>query len=392
MSINERKHPDVQETSMDFLSPDELTAFTSFRSALSSLSPAHDSLTDYTLYRFLKVNNFDVAAAQSQFLSYMQWREEQQLSDILSSLPARIDTIRALVPHAYHGEDRDGRPVYIEKTGKISCAALADESILPRADFMRSHVWGVENIMVKAHESSLRRGRRVETFTSIIDMNGLGFAHRNALPLLNACMTLDSLRYPEFIGKLFVLNTPWVAPMMYNAAAPFVPSEIRARVYVLKDQGDLTEHVAPDQLPVELGGTCSLHGGLLCVPEPDASALIAQVQGVEDDGLEKQYVSSTFDKALACGDEGGVFTWFFECDPGYDIEFSVEISDAAGRRYAKQPSRCQTNRGSYASKGRADVRLYWDNSFSWLTGKNLKFSASVVHVDENVKGAANAGL
>ena len=391
MAINERKHPDVLETNLGTLNltDTEQDHYTQLR---ASLSPQYDHLTDFTLYRFLKVNSFHVEAARKQFIDYIHWRANHKLDTVLDTIPNKIDVIRTLVPHAYHGFDLAGRPIYIEKTGKIHCAALADESVLPRVDFINSHMWGVENLMRLAHESSLRSGKRVETFTSIIDMNGLGFSHRTALPLLNQCMTLDSTYYPEFIGKLFVLNTPWVAPMMYNMTAPFVPAEIRSRVYVLKDVSELHEHADPSQIPVELGGTCQEHGGKMCVPEPDATAINALVQTAHDDGLEKVYVSTDYEKLLDCDEKGATFTWFFECDEGYDIDFSVQIIDTtpdAPKKYAKIPSRCQTNRGSYESAGRCSVRLFWDNSYSWMNGKNIKFSAHCVQIDENVHGGAN---
>ena len=394
MSINEQKHPDVQETSIGTLNLTD-TEHDHFTQLRASLTPQHDNITDFTLYRFLKVSSFHVEPARKQFIDYMHWRASHKLDTVLQTIPNKIDVIRTLVPHAYHGYDRAGRPIYIEKTGKIHCAALADESVLPREDFIHSHMWGVENLMRLCHESSLKSGKRVETFTSIIDMAGLSFSHRTALPLLNQCMTLDSTYYPEFIGKLFVLNTPWVAPMMYNMTAPFVPAEIRSRVYVLKDVSELHEHVDPLQLPVELGGTCQQCGDKLCVPEPDATAINALVQNAHDDGLEKVYVSTDYEKLLECDEKGGTFTWFFECDEGYDIDFSVELLTAGSssgggeKKYAKMPSRCQTNRGSYESKGKCAVRLFWDNSYSWMNGKNVKFSAHIVQIDENVHGGEN---
>jgi len=392
MSINEQKHADITETNLSTVSLTD-TERDHFDQLRASLSPQYDHITDFTLYRFLKLHSFHVDPARKAFIDYLHWRANHKLDTVLSTTPNKIDTIRTLVPHAYHGHDKEGRPIYIEKTGKIHCAALADESVLPREDFIHSHMWGVENLMNLCHLASLKSGKRVETFTSIIDMNGLGFSHRTALPLLNQCMTLDSTYYPEFIGKLFILNTPWVAPMMYNMTAPFVPAEIRSRVYVLKDVSELHEHADPAELPVELGGTCQQHGGKLCVPEPDATAINALVQTAHDDGLEAVYVSTEYEKALECDEKGGTFTWFFECDEGYDIDFSVEIVDGAAaggaKKYAKMPSRCQTNRGSYESKGKCAVRLLWDNSFSWMNGKNIKFSAHVVNIDENVHGAAN---
>ena len=131
----------------------------------------------------------------------------------------------------------------------------------------------------------------METFTSIIDMEGLSLAHRSALPVLNACMTLDSAYYPEFIGKLFILNTPFLAPLVYNAVSPFVPREVRERMHIVSDIHQLSQHIAPDQLPVELDGTCALHGGHQCVPEADPAeiaALVARAHGepVDTDSMD----------------------------------------------------------------------------------------------------------
>ena len=378
MSINEFKHPDVEETKMDFLNERETMKLTTFR---QNLGPEFAAFTDFTLYRFLKVNNFHRKGAEKQFHAYIQWRKDKHLDGVLNTLPNKIDTIRTLVPHGYVGFDLDGRPIYVEKTGKITPSALADESILPHEDFMNSHIWGIEHLMALAHQSSLQRRRRVETFTSIIDMDGLSFAHRSALHLLNQCMTLDQTYYPDFIGQLFVLNTPWVAPMMYNAAAPFVPAEIRSRVHVLKTVSELAQYVGLDQLPEEYGGTSAVK-----VQEHDPSEILKLVQTAHDDGLEKHYVHHHYEKSLHCDEKGGTFTWFFETDEGYDLDFSVEAKDDDGKHVIKPPSRCQTNRGSYTATKKTDLKLRWDNSYSWMHGKNLKWQASVVQMDENVKG------
>ena len=382
MSINELKCVGVVETPMDFLNERESMKLSGLR---THLGPSYDAFTDFTLYRFLKVNHFHRKGAEKQLHAYIQWRKDKHLDGILASLPNKIDTIRTLVPHAYHGYDLDGRPIYVEKTGAIHPGALSDESILPHDDFMNSHIWGIEHLMQLAHEASVRRGKRVETFTSIIDMNGLSFAHRSALHMLNQCMTLDQTYYPDFIGQLFILNTPWVAPMMYNAAAPFVPAEIRSRVHVVKQLDEMLQHVAADQLPVELGGTCQLHGGVMCIECKDASEINALVRKAHDDGLEAHYVQHHYDKHITCDDAGGVFSWYFETDEGYDLDFSVEVKDADGKRFVKPASRCQTNRGSYTATKKTDLKLKWDNSYSWMHGKNLKFAASCVQIDENVK-------
>jgi len=328
MSVNERKHPDIVETPLDFLSDYEQRKFDKFRSLLS---PQYDHITDFTLYRFLKINTFYTTPAQKQFLAYMQWRQDSHIDTILASTPPKSEVVRMVVPHAYHGNDLEGRPIYIEKTGKIAVSAMTDDVVLPRDAHMRCHIWGIEHLMQLCFERSLATHHRVETFTSIIDMEGLSLSHRSALPVLNACMTLDSAYYPEFIGKLFILNTPFLAPLVYNAVSPFVPREVRERMHIVSDIHQLTQHIAIDQLPVELDGTCALHGGHICVAEYDAAEINALVHtahndmnDTSDDQVEGQQVEGDGDitmngsgethdvpheKAAAAPAKGGWRSW-----------------------------------------------------------------------------------
>jgi len=146
-------------------------------------------------------------------------------------------------------------------------------------------VWGIEHLHQLCFEQSKALGRRVEDFTTIIDMEGLSLNHRLALPRLNQAMSLDSQYYPYFVGKLFILHTPFLAPLVYSAVSPFVPKEVRDRMYVLKNNEALLAHIDADQLPVELGGTCRLHGGVTCVRQDSYDPSMSPRHGGDHDAL-----------------------------------------------------------------------------------------------------------
>ena len=284
MSINERKHPGIRETPLDFLSSYEQKKFQKFRELLS---PDFDTITDYTLYRFLKQNTFYTTPAEKQFRAYIAWREAKHLNVLPLAVPRKQAVQSRITPHAYHGHDKDGRPLYMEKTGKIDCLALVNESVLSTEEYLDGHVWGIENLMRLCFEQSKVLGRRVENFTSIIDMEGLSLNHRMALPRLNQAMSLDAQYYPLLIGKLYILHTPFLAPLVYSAVSPFVPKDVRDRMYVLKNNAALLEYFDSDQLPVELGGSCRLHGGVVCVREDGYDPSMSPRHGGDAEALRE---------------------------------------------------------------------------------------------------------
>jgi hypothetical protein len=134
------------------------------------------------------------------------------------------------VPYAYHNSDKEGRPIYIEKTGLIATAALADEKLLNPDHFMHSHIYGVELMQRRMYEMSLARGERVNGITTILDFNGLGFQHRNCMQVLKKCLDFDKKYYPEYLGKLYVVNSPWVAPYLFQAVQVFLDEVTKSRV------------------------------------------------------------------------------------------------------------------------------------------------------------------
>ena len=154
------------------------------------------------------------------------------------------DLIRTLIPYAYHGEDKEGRPIYIERTGMIATAALADENIARPDHLLHSHIYGVELMQRRMYEISLRKGERVNGICTILDFEGLGFHHRQCLFVLKTLLDFDKKYYPEYLGKLYVINTPWVGPYLYQAVQVFLDEVTKARVSWLTRTLHAHPHIA----------------------------------------------------------------------------------------------------------------------------------------------------
>lgn len=210
--------------------------------------------------------------------------------------------MRKLIPYAYHGYDVDDRPIYIERTGQMQCQALASNKYVTMSDLLQSHIWGLENLAVLAYNKSIETGKRIDSFTTIIDMNGLWWHHKDVIPLLGECTSIDNKYYPERIGKLYLINLPWIAPMLYQLVVPLVDPVTKQRIFPLAGDGRdvLTKVVSAEYLPSIYGGTCECVGkndGLGCVPQYPADDIEAVVES-KPDGYLTEKISYEFESML----------------------------------------------------------------------------------------------
>lgn len=401
MSLNEVKDKTGKIAEVPLgLSDHEQKVLDETRAAIASDAEL-DNLRDATLARFLRHNSWVQEPAVKQLKEYMAWRKANNVDHVLDNPDfASKEILRTVIPYAYHGDDKEGRPIYIEKTGKIATSALADPVISIPAHQMHAHIYGVEYMQRRMYENSLKSGKRVNGICTILDLNGLGFHHRTCMHVLKEMMDFDKKYYPEYLGKLYVINVPWVGPYLYSAVQMFLDDVTKQRIQIIS--GDpkefLTSVIDPDQLPVEYGGNCDgvkcAHGGVGanfpgvkgCIDELDASKL--RPAGAPDEsGLDTQDISYDFEKTLTADKEGDVFSWYFEVagDSGYDIDFSVELlpasgvreSDASRRVLIEKVARLKTGKGSFKAPGAGAKLLFrWDNNFSWMASKTIKYTVT----------------
>ena len=142
----------------------------------------------------------------------------------------------------------------------IATAALADEKICHPDHLLHSHIYGVEYMQKLLYENSLARGERVNGICTILDFEGLGFHHRQCLSVLRTLLDFDKKYYPEYLGKLYVINTPWVGPYLYQAVQVFLDEVTKSRVRTTINSTQRTNNEA------RRGGSTLLHSHtLLCL-------------------------------------------------------------------------------------------------------------------------------
>ncbi|KND01732.1 uncharacterized protein SPPG_03525 [Spizellomyces punctatus DAOM BR117] len=281
------------------LTDDQKTqAIKEFRALLGSESPKHD---DNTLLRFLIARQLNAQKAHEMLNGYFEWREKEGIDRLpvpgVNGNPV-MQNVRGFrsVPDAnwdmsvegmpedfkkfyscmgggcFHKVDKEGTPVFIERTGYHDVKGLAVKC--SPAVMLDWHIRNNEFVFnVLMPECTQRAGKTIEKHTVIFDCTGLGIWQfdMTGLNLLRAVSDLDSRVYPERLGKLFIVNTPGIFARAWNIIKRWLDKRILEKIFICgSDYKDvLLQHVDAENLPDFLGGKCTcshMPGG--CVPSP----------------------------------------------------------------------------------------------------------------------------
>lgn len=80
--------------------------------------------------------------------------------------------VKIYYPHGYHGVDRCGRPVYIERIGMVNLNSLLQVTTIER--FVTYHVSEQEkSLNLRYPACSIAAKRHIASTTSILDVNGV---------------------------------------------------------------------------------------------------------------------------------------------------------------------------------------------------------------------------
>lgn len=244
------------------------------------------------LVRYLKATDWDVPAAQKQFEESCKFREEhrQWIFTEDGGIAADPDEkiFSDLTEHSYYGFDKEGRPIYIEKSGRVKVhdlmAKLGAEKIINR------HVRHCE-IIIRRIEEQRKKGIIVNNHIAILDLTDLSvnpLKHKNVFGVFSKVSQIDTDFYPELLHKVFVINAPWMFTMFWYAIRRLLAAETQKKWNVLgkKFSETLLEHIPPESLPKEYGGCCDIE---IKMPTKNYDhATLPHVAGLHDGALSTE--------------------------------------------------------------------------------------------------------
>ncbi|CAH9120019.1 unnamed protein product [Cuscuta europaea] len=157
---------------------------------------------DHTLLRFLRMRNYDMVKAKEMFLNYLHWWDEFGVDQVCKEFKFdEYEEVKRYYPHGFHGVDKYGRPIYIERIGMIDIHQLLKVTTIER--FLKYHVSEQEKTLnLRYPACSLAANKFIASTTSILDVKDVGMSHfsKQAKEMFKKIQKIDSSYYPEDLG------------------------------------------------------------------------------------------------------------------------------------------------------------------------------------------------
>lgn len=159
---------------------------------------------------------------------------------------------------------QDGRPVYIQRLGKIDVNALNEITTQDRQ--LRRFVLEYEKFLTERLPAcSEAVGHPVETSCTIMDLAGVSItSFFRVKDYVFQAAQIGQDRYPECMGKFYIINAPWAFTSVWSIIKPWLDEVTVAKIDIVGGGGvkeKLLSQIPAGNLPVEFGGLCQCVGG-----------------------------------------------------------------------------------------------------------------------------------
>ncbi|KAL5338646.1 CRAL-TRIO domain-containing protein [Aspergillus crustosus] len=255
--------PEAQVGHSGHTTPEQDAKVEQFRTELEAEGYT-ERLDTLTLLRFLRARKFDVAAAKAMFVASEKWRKEFGTDELARDFHyVEKPEVFKYYPQYYHKTDKDGRPVYIEKLGKIDLNALG--KITSDERMLKNLVTEYERFADdRLPACSRKAGKLIETSCTIFDLKGVGLMSASSVyGYLSRASAVSQDYYPERLGKLYLINAPWGFSTVFSVVKSFLDPVTVGKINVLGSgyKDELLKQIPVENLPKEFGGACECKEG-----------------------------------------------------------------------------------------------------------------------------------
>ncbi|KAF9259914.1 hypothetical protein L218DRAFT_963167 [Marasmius fiardii PR-910] len=223
-----------------------------------------ERMNDATLLRFLRARKFDVALAKAMLLDCEKWRKEFGVDEINKDFDFKEkEEVDKYYPQFYHKMDKEGRPMYIERLGKLDIKALY--AITSQERQLKRLVWEYEKFLsTRLPACSEAVGNPVETSCTILDLHNVSLGNfYRVKDYVSQASSIGQNRYPECMGKFYIINAPYLFYTVWALIKPWLDEVTVAKIAILGSnyKEELLKQIPAENLPKDFGGTCECEGG-----------------------------------------------------------------------------------------------------------------------------------
>jgi CRAL/TRIO domain len=102
-------------------------------------------------------------------------------------------------------------------------------------------------------------GHPVETFCTIMDLQGVSLSNfYRVKDYVMATASLGQNRYPEIMGKFYIINAPWAFSAVWTMIKPWLDEVTVSKIDIVGSnyRDKLLAQIPVENLPKDLGGAC----------------------------------------------------------------------------------------------------------------------------------------
>ena len=160
-----------------------------------------------------------------------------------------------LIPFAHYGFDKEGRPIYWEKTGVISSNFVEMSKVFSVEELVFFHIQSQEMFELRYKFASERFNRSVHQSVVVFDLKNLNYTlDLGAIAYMKSMLGIDQNNYPERLSKLFIINTPWFFTIIFAMFKPFIDKKTQEKFVLLGADymSTLEQFIDKSQIPAEV--------------------------------------------------------------------------------------------------------------------------------------------
>jgi len=179
------------------------------------------------------------------------------VDDILQMDFPEMEKAKEFYPHGWLGTDKLGRPIFIERVGKLHIDKVL-KNVTPerlQLHYIQSNEKLLKEILPACSKA---RGEPINNTCYIMDMKGAtaNMMSGKVWDLLKVASKIGQDYYPEILGHMFIINVPMFFYGVWNIARHFVDEKTRAKIHILGSgyKKELFKYVDESNLPDFLGG------------------------------------------------------------------------------------------------------------------------------------------